>query len=117
MYKNLRWKLITTLVIIFIFGAVGVYPMLANRYGLPAPGWLMAKQLKLGLDLRGGVHLVMRVDRDEALRVSTESVAEQLREGLQAAGVSVSAVNVMSPTTFRIEGVPQDKEAEFRRVA
>jgi preprotein translocase subunit SecD len=117
MYKNLRWKLITSVVIVVIFGAVGVYPMLANRYGLPAPGWLMAKQLKLGLDLKGGVHLVMRVDRDEALRVSTESVSEQLREGLTAAGVSVTAVNVTSPTTFRIEGVPQDKEPEFRRVA
>jgi preprotein translocase subunit SecD len=117
MYKNLRWKLISTVIIVLVFGAVGVYPMLANRYGLPAPGWLMAKQLKLGLDLKGGVHLVMRVDRDEALRVSTESVGEQLREGLQAAGVTVTAVNVTSPTTFRIEGVPQDKEPEFRRVA
>ncbi len=27
----------------------------------------MAKQLKLGLDLKGGVHLVMRVNRDDAL--------------------------------------------------
>ena len=117
MYKNLRWKLISTVTLVLVFGAVGVYPMLANRYGLPAPGWLMAKQLKLGLDLKGGVHLVMRVDRDEALRVSTESVGEQLREGLQSAGVTVTAVNVTSPTTFRIEGVPQDKEPEFRRVA
>jgi preprotein translocase subunit SecD len=117
MYKNLRWKLITIIVALLVFASVGVYPMLANRYGLPAPGWLLAKQLKLGLDLKGGVHLVMRVNRDEALRVSTESVAEQLREGLQAAGVSVGAVNVTAPTTFRIEGVPQDREAEFRRVA
>ena len=28
----------------------------------------MAKRLKLGLDLRGGVHLVLRVKTDEALR-------------------------------------------------
>jgi preprotein translocase subunit SecD len=117
MYKNLRWKILTILVVFVLFFGVGVYPILASRYSLPAPGWLMAKQLKLGLDLKGGVHLVMRVDRDEALRVSTESVSEQLREGLQAAGVSVGSVIVTSPTTFRIEGVPQDREAEFRRVA
>ena len=32
------------------------------------PGWLKAKQLKLGLDLKGGVQLVLRVNTDDALR-------------------------------------------------
>jgi preprotein translocase subunit SecD len=116
-YKNLRWKGITIVVVILLFAAVGVYPMLARRVGLPIPGWLAAKQLQLGLDLKGGVHLVLRVNRDDALRISTEGVAEQLRESLQTAGVSPGAINVTSPTTFRVEGVPQDKDAEFRRIA
>ena len=38
------------------------------------------RQLKLGLDLRGGVHLVLRVHTDEALRTSTTTTGEQLRE-------------------------------------
>jgi preprotein translocase subunit SecD len=117
MYKNLRWKIVTILVVFLVFLGVGVYPILAQRYSLPAPAWLMAKQLRLGLDLKGGVHLVMRVNRDEALQHATEAVSEQLREGLQSAGVPVTAVTVTSPTTFRIEGVPADREAEFRRVA
>ncbi len=116
-YKNLRWKTLTIIAVIVIFAAVGVYPILAQRFGLPAPSWLMAKQLQLGLDLKGGVHLVMRVNRDDALRISTESVGEQLREALATAGVTVGAINVTSPTTFRVEGVPQDKDAEFRRIA
>jgi preprotein translocase subunit SecD len=116
-YKNLRWKTLTILAVVIIFSAVGVYPILAQRYGLPAPSWLMAKQLQLGLDLKGGVHLVMRVNRDDALRISTETVGEQLREALQTASVSVGTINVTSPTTFRVEGVPQDREAEFRRIA
>ena len=116
-YKNLRWKTITILVVVVLFAAVGVYPILAQRYGLPAPRWLMAKQLKLGLDLKGGVHLVLRVNRDDALRISTETVGEQLREALTTAGVTVGAINVTSPTTFRVEGVPQDRDAEFRRIA
>ena len=74
-YKNLRWKDHHDLVVIIVlFAAVGVYPMLAQRFGLPIPGWLAAKQLQLGLDLKGGVHLVLRVNRDDALRISTESV-------------------------------------------
>jgi preprotein translocase subunit SecD len=116
-YKNLRWKVITILSVVLIFAAVGVYPPLAQRYGLPVPSWLAAKQLQLGLDLKGGVHLVLRVNRDDALRTSTETAGEQLREALRTAGVSPSAINVTSPTTFRVEGVPQDRDAEFRRVA
>ena len=106
-YKNLRWKTLTILGVVMLFGAVGVYPMLAQRFGLPAPAWLMAKQLQLGLDLKGGVHLVMRVNREDALRISTEGVGEQLREALSAAGITVSSITVTSPTTFRVEGVPQ----------
>ena len=88
-YKNLRWKTITILVVVVLFAAVGVYPILAQRYSLPAPAWLMAKQLKLGLDLKGGVHLVLRVNRDDALRTSSETTGEQLREALTTAGVTV----------------------------
>ena len=114
MYKNLRWKVLTILAVFAVFFALGVYPILAGRYKLPAPAWLMAKHLKLGLDLQGGVHLILKVNRDDAVRITTETSSEQMREALQAAGVATSAITVSSPTTFRVEGVPQDKEPEFR---
>ena len=69
MNKNIRWKVLTSLGVFVIFFTVGVYPILAQRYHMPLPGWLAAKQLKLGLDLKGGVHLVLRVQTDDALRI------------------------------------------------
>jgi preprotein translocase subunit SecD len=117
MNKNLRWKSLMILAVFALFFTVGVYPILANRYKLPAPGWLLAKQLKLGLDLQGGVHLILKVNRDDALRISTESVAEQMRESLRTAGIEPKAIDVTAATSFKVEGVPPDKEAEFRRVA
>lgn len=117
MNKNIRWKLITSLAVFVIFFAVGVYPILAQRYHLPLPGWLAAKQLKLGLDLKGGVQLVLRVQTDEALKIHTTTTSEQLREGLRTAGVGVTSITVTSPTTFRVEGVPADKDAQFTRLA
>ncbi len=54
---------------------------------MPLPGWLAAKQLKLGLDLKGGVHLVLRVQTDEALKIHTTTTSEQLREALKTAGI------------------------------
>jgi preprotein translocase subunit SecD len=117
MYKNLRWKILTILAVFALFFTLGIYPILAGQYKLPAPAWLMAKHLKLGLDLQGGVHLILKVNRDDAVRITTETTSEQMREALQAAGVATSAITVTSPTTFRVEGVPQDKEPEFRRIA
>ena len=115
--KNIRWKVFTVIGVFLVSFALGVYPILANRYGAPAPRWLKDKALKLGLDLRGGVHLVLRVHTDEALRTSTGTTSEQLRSAASAAGVNVTSVSITSPTSFRVEGVPQDRDAEFRRVA
>ena len=42
---NIRWKLITILIVFVVFAGVGVYPILAARRGIQSPGWLMDKQL------------------------------------------------------------------------
>ena len=115
--KNLRWKLLTILTVFVVFFSVGVYPILVQRFHLPAPGWLMAKQLRLGLDLKGGVHLVLRVQTDDALLTQTTTVSEQLREALRTAGVVPTTLRAGSPTTIQVEGVPADRTAEFRRIA
>ncbi len=118
MNKNLRWKVITSLTVFVLFFAVGVYPILAQKFSkLPAPGWLMAYQLRLGLDLKGGVHLVLRVQTDDALRLQTTTMSEQLREALRTAGVAVSSIKLVAPATFRVEGVQADKDADFRRIS
>jgi preprotein translocase subunit SecD len=115
--KSIRWKVLTVVGVFVVFFAIGVYPILATRYNLPAPGWLKARQLKLGLDLQGGVHLVMRVHTDEALRTSSTTTGEQLRERLRTGNVTVGPITVPAPTMVRVEGVPQDRDAEFRRIA
>jgi preprotein translocase subunit SecD len=115
--QNLRWKIITIVVVFVVFAAVGVYPIIAARYGIHSPGWLMDKQLKLGLDLKGGVHLVLRVQTDDALKALTDSESERLREELQKRGIPVTSINVTDPAHFRVEGVPPEKDAEFRQTA
>ncbi len=117
MYKNLRWKLLAIVVVLAWFSGYGVYPILAQRYGLPIPGWLADKRLKLGLDLQGGVHLVLRVQTEDALRLETETSSERLREELRNQNLTVSAITATSTTEFVVEGVAQDRDAEFRRIA
>jgi preprotein translocase subunit SecD len=117
MTSNLRWKVITIGVVLVVFASVGVYPILAARYGVHSPGWLMDKQLKLGLDLKGGVHLVLRVQTDDALRIETETEMERLREAITKLGITGAMVAAPDSTHFRVEGIPQAQDAAFRQAA
>jgi preprotein translocase subunit SecD len=113
---NLRWKIVTVIAVFIIFFAVGPYPILAARYHLPAPAWLMDKQLKLGLDLKGGVHLVLRVQTEDALRLETDLESERLRDALRTANIPGNVVPVSS-TQFRVDGVPPGQDGAFRQTA
>ena len=101
MNKNLRWKVITILAVT----AIAVWAFYPPQ-----------KKVRLGLDLKGGVHLVLRVQTDDALRIETEASSERLREALSGKGINATLTPVSS-TEFRVEGVPADRDQEFRRTA
>jgi preprotein translocase subunit SecD len=117
MGHHLQAKVIAIVAVMAVFGSIGVYPIVAAQYGITSPGWLIDKQLKLGLDLKGGVHMVLRVQIDDALRLETESEAERLRENLQSKNIPFRAITSTSPTQFNVEGVPPTEDAAFRQSA
>ena len=95
--KDTRWRIILIAVVIGL-SIWSFYPL--------------GTKVKLGLDLKGGVHLVLRVHTDDALRVETETTVERLRDSMQRAGVQFTKADVVSPTEFRVEGIQDD--AGFR---
>jgi len=113
MLKNLSWRILTIIVVLIVFTMVGVYPIAASFYKWPMPEWLAAKQLKLGLDLKGGVHLELRVLTDTALKAETEAQAERTREALATAGVNVTGVTAVNNVQFRVDGVPSAQSQTF----
>src|SRR5215470_19802224 len=50
------------------------------------------KRINLGLDLQGGIHLVLGVDVDKHVASQTERAAEDLKNGLERKGVGVKRV-------------------------
>src|SRR5262249_12755527 len=107
---NLRWKVVTILSVFIIFFGVGVYPLIAQRYGIKEPSWLIDKALKLGLDLKGGVHLVLRVQTEDALRLVTDQEAERLREELKSKNIAVAKIETPDAAHIRVEAVPQAQD-------
>ena len=102
MTKNLQWKLLAIIAVAGL-SALAIYPP--------------EERIRLGLDLEGGVHMVLRVQTDDALQLETETAAEQLGEQLSLQGIEVTSTVAVDPTTIRIEGVPPERDAEFRQMA
>jgi len=73
------------------------------------------KGMNLGLDLKGGVHLVMRVQTDDALKVQTETTVEQLRDTLTRGSIQFSKLEMKDGKTFTVEGITNDQA--FRTAA
>ena len=115
--SNLRWKLVTIIVVTVVFAAVGVYPIVAARWGLTGPKVLTERQLKLGLDLKGGVNLVLRVQTDDALRIEAETEMERLRELLSTARINTTNIAIAGTNAFKVEGSAPDQDSAFRTSA
>jgi preprotein translocase subunit SecD len=115
--SNLRWKVVTVLAVFVIFFAVGIYPLIAQRYGITQPSWLVNQALKLGLDLKGGVHLVLRVQTDDALRLTTQQEMERLREALKTRNITVTNIADTDQAHFKVDGVTPAQDAAFREAA
>ena len=102
MKQNLQWKLLG-IVAVTALAVWGVYP----------PG----EQIRLGLDLSGGAHLVLRVETSDALQVETETAAEQLDEQMSVQGMEAATVIPVDATTIRIEGIVAERDAAFRQLS
>jgi preprotein translocase subunit SecD len=115
MRKNLTGKavLIVAILLVFVFGIFGI------PNGISGQAWrdAIAKHINLGLDLKGGTHLVLQVMVEEAVSAETDNALGRLQTDLQAAGVSVGSIvkpNPSDPTTIQINGVPAAKSSDVR---
>ncbi|RPJ81618.1 MAG: protein translocase subunit SecD, partial [Acidobacteria bacterium] len=99
---NLRWRILLILAILGLCLWAIIPP---------------SQKIRLGLDLKGGAHLVLRVNTDDALRVETTTTMERLREDLERAGMTAATFEVAGPTRFRVSGVPSEQDALFRETA
>ena len=117
MKSRLRWRFVVTVAVTFVISIFAWYPFLADRYGLASPDFILEKRLRLGLDLKGGVHMVLRVNTDDAVLVETRNTAGRLEEALAREGVKTGSIDVLGPGRLRVPGISADDEGTLRRVS
>ena len=114
--------------LLFLYPPGPVYHYLYGRpdgrpeASAPTGRGFLPRTLNLGLDLQGGIHLVLGVDLDKAIEAQVERAATALRSSLEKKGVSSRiqrrsttelAVELASPQTWQAAQAAFNELAQF----
>jgi preprotein translocase subunit SecD len=119
MNKNLLWQLvlIVGVLLVFLFGIFGI-PQSFSAQGLLAA---MTNRIHLGLDLRGGTHLILQVQVNDAINVDSDNAVEILKEQLNKKKIAFADISKPdaqnSPDKIILKGVPADSRKDLLDIA
>ena len=115
-------KLLQKLVLVVAVVLVCVYGVI----GLPS-SWEELKEnvaanIKLGLDLRGGTHLILQVQVQDAIRAEADQVSGRLREDLNRQEIAFDSIERNDPQdvesvdsiAITVSGIPSGRGGDFR---
>jgi len=117
MTKNLGWKLIAIIgtLLVFLFGIFGA-PNNWSQGALAA----MTNRIHLGLDLKGGTHLILQVQVNDAVRADAERAIERLKEDLRTRKIAFAEISqpdpVNAPDKIVIAGIPPESSSDFKSI-
>ena len=114
MKKNLLAKtsLIIAVLVFFLFGI----------FGIPTNGLLagLQQRIHLGLDLKGGTHLILQVQVNDAINADTDRAVERLKEDLKKSNIAFGEISKpdpqKNPGLIQIKGVPPESSSDLRRI-
>jgi preprotein translocase subunit SecD len=116
MRKNLTGKTvaIVAILVVFVYGIFG----LPHGVSGSALKQAVADRIHLGLDLRGGTHLVLQVMVNEAVSAVTDNDIARIQADLQKGNLTVGSVAkldpVAHPDVITVSGTPADKASDVR---
>lgn len=90
--RNSPW-LVASYALIIIIGILVALPNVIPQSSLDRlPSWLPHSRVSLGLDLRGGSHLVLEVDRADLINERVQSLLQDARRVLRDKNINTSAI-------------------------
>jgi len=101
MNKSLSWKIILIAAVI-VFSVVMFYPP--------------KDKINLGLDLKGGMHLILQVITDDAVRLNADTQVGQLKSQLKDASIKHDNVLRKAETTIEISGTLLEDERKIKDI-
>src|SRR6266404_5559201 len=113
MNPNLKWKVVF-IVFVILFS---IYLLI----GLPTFPTSIAqikdnfgRQIKLGLDLQGGTHLILQVQVQEAIAQETDQMVDRLTTELRAKNIHYDEVRRADDTHVLVRNIDPAQLSQFR---
>ena len=112
--QSMKWR---SLLYAAIFAVAVVY-LLPTFVKMPAglEQYLPKDKISLGLDLQGGMHLVIEVETEKALANSLERYASDLEEYLYNEKIPFDSVKVIGETSIEAKITEADAKEKVRQV-
>ncbi len=113
MNPNLKWKFafIVLVILVCIYGLVGL-PTFPTSVAQLKDNF--SHQIKLGLDLQGGTHLVLQVQTQEAIAQETDQMVDRITTWLRSKNIHYDEVRRADDTHILARGVDTARLSEFR---
>jgi preprotein translocase subunit SecD len=120
--KRLRWRVL--LIVLTVAGLIAGYVVTGYSHakkewigsGSPPLSDALKKGIKLGLDLRGGIHLVLQVNTADAVKAERDDAVEQLQAQAREQGVTLGALEYPSEAAFTLAVTPQTDEKKLDEI-
>lgn len=77
----------------------------------------LADRIHLGLDLKGGTHLILQVHVNDAVKITTNQAMEQLRDEMNSRNIPYTTVSRQGISSVLIKGVPDSKVGSLQSLA
>ena len=106
--KNLSWRIIIVFAVI-ITAVIYILPTLM-------PALWPHKKINLGLDLQGGMHLVLEVDTEKVIESTMERISQELRSLLVKEHIRHSAINIVEGKKILLEIPGNDNIDKFEKL-
>ncbi|HWJ48546.1 MAG TPA: protein translocase subunit SecD [Candidatus Udaeobacter sp.] len=118
MNKNLLWKLlfIVGTMLFFLFGIFGIPKSFSGNGLLTA----LTDHIHLGLDLKGGTHLILQVQVNDAVNVDAQNAIEILKDQFRSHKINYTEISQPDPQNnpdrLVIKGVPPEARSDLRSI-
>ena len=110
------WKILGV-VLTCLIGMVLALPNLFSKETVEAwPDWLPKRQLSLGLDLRGGAHLLLAMDVNDVRKDWLESIREDARRRLRDARIGFTGLGVQGGAVVVRIAQPDQVDAAIKEL-
>ncbi|MBZ5684860.1 MAG: protein translocase subunit SecD [Acidobacteriia bacterium] len=118
MNKNLLWKLLFIIgtMLFFLFGIFGIPKSFSGGGLLTA----LTDHIHLGLDLKGGTHLILQVQVNDAVNVDAQNAIEVLKEQFRSHKIDYTDISQPDPQNnpdhLVLKGVPAAARSDLRNI-